>query len=607
VECGKTESEDENEEGCVDGETKIIADKKHFPQFYASSSCSIRSESDSSERSTSKQLVSIDTWSGSDQTDRPLKSPKLLRQMISEYEAGQDLPKVCTKDTYNVAEYNYEPTLTNGTSNNKTMTRCRSLLNLELKPVVDNFESEQSITKTTSELNLQQEDKTPKQKERERITKTISIMLENRRQQALQNASDKVTKEKPTQNGLFNDKLVNDNIELIERRNAHTLDRSCRVTGEILKNKTPALGHKNYHHRNACTLPRSLKSHRTQLQKHFYYPLHTARSNNHILDEELPDPDKVKNARELFERVLKIGSLENVNSLPRSPQRENWGRPTPEVRQPLEHSVVHSKLYKCYSADAQQSIHTSFKWSDNGSMSSGVGSDMSVETDDTTTKSGTSGSDRGSKENVIFTSSEEDLSTSKEVEELGKPISKDILNNIRAYGTSVTYYGGKIIASSEGYSCSPMTMTIMNEIKQSSPDYHANRRFLFDEKNLAKFRLIKSNSCGSRLELSGTEDYPHECELRKVNGYKEDCNNNETKREPETIAEEDEEEQSKKSTCRSSENHQPPNTEVREDTDSRHIVFITKKLTHYEHTRETLTKPICDMKFEEFEILEEKS
>ncbi len=569
-------------------EKEIVADRKSF----SGGDVATTPDCDASPATGKTRLVNIETWSNGTASDEPLKSPKLLKQMISNYEDRQlqyEMPKSSTRTTYAEDEYTYDPRLK--AASTKTVTKCRSLLNLDLKPESLPPTAEAVLPKATSEANLV----TEKELEKQRITKTISLMLENRRRQTPPAAPIK-SEEKAVANGVINADLVNDNVELVEPRRApQTLDRTCRVTGEILKNnRSPTIGSYADYHRNVYTLPRSLKSHRAQLQRHFYYPQYAAKSSTRVLDEELPDPDKVKSARELFERVLKIGSLENVNRAKSPPKREFGVRTTPEIRTP-----AHAKLQKSLSVDTSHMQH-SCGWMDNGSVSSGVGSDISVETDLELSPRGPSGSDCGSKEDAIFTS-EEDLSTSKEVaEDFGKPISPDVLSNIRAYGTSVTYYGGKIIASSKGYACSPMTMTIMNEIKQSSPDYHANRKFLFDDKQIAKFKLIKSNSCGSRLELSGTDEYGREYD-RRVCNLRDDCNAGETKRETDTIKEEDEDEQAKKVET------WPKTKEAIGMFETKGDKAGGKNWLQYNVKPKENGNPHCDMEFEEFEVLEEKS
>lgn len=68
-------------------------------------------------------------------------------------------------------------------------------------------------------------------------------------------------------------------------------------------------------------------------------------------------------------------------------------------------------------------------------------------------------------------------------------VSQDVLKKIREYGTSVTYYGGKVVNSSNGPLISPVVENRFKCIDRSN-DY-------------VKFRLVKSNSCDSRLELTG--------------------------------------------------------------------------------------------------------
>ncbi|KAL1454925.1 hypothetical protein WDU94_009054 [Cyamophila willieti] len=52
------------------------------------------------------------------------------------------------------------------------------------------------------------------------------------------------------------------------------------------------------------------------------------------------------------------------------------------------------------------------------------------------------------------------------LESFGRPITEEVLKKIRECGTSITYFGGKVISRKYGPMCSPMTMTILNEIKQ---------------------------------------------------------------------------------------------------------------------------------------------
>lgn len=116
---------------------------------------------------------------------------------------------------------------------------------------------------------------------------------------------------------------------------------------------------------------------------------------------------------------------------------------------------------------------------DAGSVSSGVSSDYP----DT---------DPGSGVQCISSEDEEVDCHENDVTESGGSnhyVSPDVLKKIRECGTSVTYYGGKVVNSSNGPLISPV---VENRFKcvDGSNDY-------------VKFRLIKSNSCDSRFELTG--------------------------------------------------------------------------------------------------------
>lgn len=71
----------------------------------------------------------------------------------------------------------------------------------------------------------------------------------------------------------------------------------------------------------------------------------------------------------------------------------------------------------------------------------------------------------------------------------GHYVSQDVLKKIREYGTSVTYYGGKVVNTYNGPLICPMVCK-KSKGSKNALDY-------------IKFRLVKSNSCDSRLELAG--------------------------------------------------------------------------------------------------------
>ncbi|XP_039293365.1 myb-like protein X [Nilaparvata lugens] len=153
------------------------------------------------------------------------------------------------------------------------------------------------------------------------------------------------------------------------------------------------------------------------LRRCFYHPV---RVNRELIDEELPDPDQVKLARDKFERVLKIRGPDAPRSatLPLS-RTASDKRPTPEIRVPPPQPPPHPTVPK---------------WTDTGSLSSGVSS--------------------GAEDSSSSCGGDDDM----------HQVSSEIMNRIRACGTTVTYYGGKVISQSSGPP-SPLTSTIMEEIK----------------------------------------------------------------------------------------------------------------------------------------------
>lgn len=75
-------------------------------------------------------------------------------------------------------------------------------------------------------------------------------------------------------------------------------------------------------------------------------------------------------------------------------------------------------------------------------------------------------------------------------------VSQDVLKKIRECGTSVTYYGGKVLNTCNGPLISPLTCKHNNNNNGNN-----NRSLRIDD--YVKFKLVKSNSCDSRLELTG--------------------------------------------------------------------------------------------------------
>ncbi|XP_037299457.1 uncharacterized protein LOC115453926 [Manduca sexta] len=336
----------------------------------------------------------------------------------------------------------------------------------------------------------------------------------------------------------FQELLVNNNIVIIEpvrtkvepvpRKNTDT----CKIPPTLLK-------------KNDSNAGQTDKS-KNVIRRHFFY--HPIRVNKEIIEEELPNPDTVKKVRNLFEDTLKMKTPmthdpplidENIGLTRRATSYRNLNEESKGTKNGGRKKVIR-----------QLTIDTNYgnkKW-DNASLSSGVSSgDLSSNNEYET--DGLSPYPQKHLKDNAYSSSEEYLcdSMSQDFCCESQYVSPDILKKIRDCGTSVTYYGGKVLNSKT--SVSPMTKAIMEEIKSlqkncSRDCYSCQTKCRGDkcsclvadkhkqivtekrnsnasedaisqnqEKNKLregfpgfKFKLVKSNSCSSRLELTGTDD-----------------------------------------------------------------------------------------------------
>lgn len=213
------------------------------------------------------------------------------------------------------------------------------------------------------------------------------------------------------------------------------------------------------------------ESKESSLKRHFFY--HPIRVNREINDDELPNPDTVKQVRQIFENP---GIMERSQS---SKELDN---------NPIKKTIRYQTLVD---PDRDQC------------------SDISDASDKNSCSQNTSRRN----------SSEQNLESFEDEKQY---ISEDILKKIRDCGTCITYYGGKILKRHNSEQLSPMTKAIMEEIRgwqrrneecgckkrgirknsEETNDSKDNR----DAYQGVKFKLIKSNSCSSRLELVGTEN-----------------------------------------------------------------------------------------------------
>lgn len=477
-----------------------------------------------------------------------IKHSEKKESMTKIYDSTQNVAN--SEQTFYEEEYSYEPELKRSSS--KIVMRTRSLLNLEEESSNNiNFVRPTAVRnkittgpdgtfviagrKANSELNLSDEShnnsnsSSPKscrlvsgeelKKRKEEIFKPKELEKPvsdgSKYNEEINQNSTQTTKEKAIDNlkkylkekkiGL-KELLTNNNVVIIEpfRQEASTEDMSeynhrnvdfnkgCRVTGATIKpSQLCALAASE-----SNTLPRASKPHQPHIQRHYFY--HLIKTKPDLKDDELPDPDKVRHTRQMFQKVVKVGRKEDTGiMLPIAakivnPSKETKPRITPEVRV-IDDGFIKKKPTTDIKTDFKKCINK--KWTDSGSLSSGVSSDMSCfdnELDNNLDEISQKGY-----------SSEEDGEPELYPENEVHPVSPEVMQKIRACGTTVTYYGGRVISHSHGPVRSPMTMTIMDEIRQGND---GNRKSSRDQYMGVKFRLIKSNSCGSRLELAGTDD-----------------------------------------------------------------------------------------------------
>ncbi|CAG9560682.1 unnamed protein product [Danaus chrysippus] len=332
----------------------------------------------------------------------------------------------------------------------------------------------------------------------------------------------------------FQELLVNNNIVIIEpvrtkvepapRKN--TTD-TCKIPPTLLK-------------KTDCTS--QVDKSKNAIRRHFFY--HPIRVNKEIIEEELPNPDTVKKVRNLFEDTLKMKSP-MTHDPPLIDENSGLTRRATSYRN-LSEEVKVNKIDGRKKITRQLTIDTNVgnkKW-DNASLSSGVSSGDLSSNNDYETDGLSPYSHKTIKDNV-YSSSDEYLcdSASQDFCCESQYVSPDILKKIRDCGTSVTYYGGKVLNSKPGSTVSPMTKAIMDEIKSlqknCSRDCYScqtkckgdkcsclaadKHRQLSAKQNAEKetprqgklkqmefpgfkFKLVKSNSCSSRLELTGTDE-----------------------------------------------------------------------------------------------------
>ncbi|XP_059614463.1 protein javelin isoform X2 [Phlebotomus argentipes] len=261
------------------------------------------------------------------------------------------------------------------------------------------------------------------------------------------------------------------------------------------------------HHRPACRITggagKANEKGKNGLKRHFFY--HPVRVNKELIDEELPTPDTVRNVRKLFEGTLRMRKDHHPSGGGHKASPGIGVKHTDCLRKKtLRYLAIDTSSYD----DARGSIR---KW-DSASLSSGISSgDLSSPCECTATTDHPDTLFTADGHKVIHYSSEENLCDDELCD-----THYDVLEKIRERGSSVTYYGGRVVDKKS--SVSPMTKAIMQEIRGTQLKCGAcqphncpqteelTAKFQRSDNNYlgVKFKLVKSNSCSSRLELVGT-------------------------------------------------------------------------------------------------------
>lgn len=550
-------------------------------------------------------------------------------------------------------EYSYEPG--NNETTSKLVVRSRSLVNLDdtqsntnnvniaKRPNAMKITTKPDgtirygVRKGSTDANVDDSDDSPVQESEIKNNYVSSIKnafdaaieIQNRDKTGKAEAFDGLRQYFHDNKHGLQELLINNNVVIIEpfrheppKSPTDKLDgssqRTCRITGATIKSP---VSEQNIMNAPFNTLPRRNTKSQQNVRQGFYHPI---KNNKEIIDTELPDPEKVKSAREWFEQIFKSKTSSEVPSK-KSPTSffntiSGRSRITAEVKVIQEGKHVCNEKRKLGRYTIDQAMREDMKryphhrrWTDTGSLSSGVSSDFSCDQDceyhhhDCSTT--------GSNQEIL-----EEYSTEEEDGEYfypydddeRHPVSTEVLQKIRACGTTVTYYGGKVISRSHGQLRSPMTMSIMDEIRQGGGTREGRKNFEETEEPYlgVKFRLVKSHSCGSRLEIAGTEEDGNNRLLSarhesfRGESIAEEKEVQDTKNEAEENLASLEEEEDKAEADR-----YVTNVEVEDGKSPQTMTWAELKLKEarkqWHYTPEAVRVPSQDMEFETFEVLDE--
>ncbi|XP_044752424.1 protein javelin, partial [Coccinella septempunctata] len=254
----------------------------------------------------------------------------------------------------------------------------------------------------------------------------------------------------------FQELLMDNNIVIIEPIRTTLIRENNNKYKGPSKNITPLL-HTNIEQKND----------KNTLRKHFFF--HPIRVNKEVNDDELPNPDTVKQVRQMFEK----NEDQIVNPMKKISENNGNKYNTDKV------NTNDQNMPEMYNDEQWDSF-------------------------------------------------DEEACCEQQY------ITEDMMEKIRRYGTTITYYGGRIVRKQS--SQESLTNVILEEIKNNEINTKNDASKNEDSHNSRlRFKLVKSNSCSSRMELVGTKNLAsskqnyrnkHEAIKKQLEEKRQDNSNN---------------------------------------------------------------------------------
>ena len=267
-----------------------------------------------------------------------------------------------------------------------------------------------------------------------------NLMVQNHRKETqfdglMQYLQDYSFQELLAHNNVVIIEPVRTKIEKITEKPSKLITNTCKITNGALQ--TNAGGAGNGGSKN--------------LKKHFFY--HPIRVNKELNEEELPIPDTVRNVRKLFEGTLRLpGAMKTATD-------DSKILPTT--------TSTRKKAIRYLTIDTTYGDNIGVRKWDSASLSSGISSgDLS---------SPCECGENFHQQNVKYNySSEDNTCDDEDVEYESHYVSKDVMEKIRECGSTITYYGGRVLDKKNNPEL--MTKAIMKEIKQQKCNCQYQRR-----------------------------------------------------------------------------------------------------------------------------------